>query len=58
MTRKLSDGTVVIEVEEARRCDRCGEDRECRDVFDNGSALCFGCTTEEERRAYMRRLLG
>lgn len=58
MTKKLPDGTVVIEVTPPETCSRCGSARECRDVRGDGKPVCHRCATPEDLEAYGLRLFG
>ena len=57
MASRLKDGTVRTQVTAKQKCVRCGQQKECRDVVKAGQPICFGCSTEAERRKYMARLL-
>lgn len=58
MTHRDEKGTVWIAVEPPGRCFKCGEVTETRPAGPNGEDVCFDCSTEEGRVAYMERLMG
>lgn len=57
MTHRIGDRFFVIEPE-GGTCTRCGRDEDTRDVLGDGSRVCFGCATEQERRGHCARIFG
>lgn len=62
MSRRLKDGTFLIESEPPKTCELCGRgDEETRPYGPNGEEVCYECGMKDEEaaaRAFRVRLLG
>jgi formylmethanofuran dehydrogenase subunit E len=57
MTQRIGR-VVIVENEPDKRCSRCGEKKDCRDVLGDGKQVCFHCASEKEQNDYCARLFG
>jgi len=59
MTQRIGD-VVIIEDEEDKKCELCGEIRDCRPAGPNGEQVCFECANKDKEalQKYADRLFG
>lgn len=49
MTKRLSDGTVIIQAEEDDECEFCKKFDELRPYGPNRERICFDCAMKDEK---------
>jgi formylmethanofuran dehydrogenase subunit E len=47
MTKKIGN-IIIIDIEESKKCELCGELAECRPYGPNGEQICFECGMKDE----------